>query len=275
MNLLNRFTIIVLAFLSVSCSSSWVKVNSLTNDSKEGVAIGKIKILLNGTNVTTNSILSFNGNAWSTDMLQIENEDYFLIKLPHGENHLEAVFSKLSEKHRGIRYFFPEEQYTFHIDRAKINYIGDITLTWTGPDEGPAMGFAGPLSAYIVTTTSTGKADISTENNINNVVNFLNDKFPSDTYEINISLLGGEIGQVVQEDEIHNVEQIEQIEQEGPVEQIDRVGNIEKKEQIKTQQNNTENNIEKRLLYLKKLFEKKIITKKEYEEKRKEIIDEI
>lgn len=254
MNLLNKFTLIVLALLVVSCSSSGIKVNNLTHDSKEGVVIGKIKILLNGTNVTTNSILSFNGNAWDTNKLQIENEDYFLIKLPQGENKLEAVISKLSETHREVRYFFPKGKSTFHIDSSKINYIGDITLTWTGPDEGPSVGFAGPFSAYSVTTTSTGNADISTVNNIKNVVNFLDDKFPSDTYEINISLLGGKTGQV---------------------EQVEKKGKIEKKEQIETQQNDTENNIEKRLIYLKQLFEKKIITKEEYEEKRKKIIDDI
>lgn len=254
MNLLHRFAITLLALLVVSCSSSGIKVNSLTHDSKEGVVIGKIKILLNGTNVTTNSILSFNGKAWGTDMLQIENEDYFLIKLPQGENNLEAVISKLSERHRGIRYFFPKGKSTFHIDSSKINYIGDITITWTGPDEGPSVGFGGPFSAYSVTTTSTGNAAISTANNIKNVVNFLDDKFPSDTYEINISLLGGGTGQV---------------------EQVEKKGTIEKKEQVETQQNDTEKNIEKRLIYLKQLFEEKIITQKEYEEKRKEIIDEI
>lgn len=123
--------LICILIITGSCGSN--KMISTQTKSDEAIIFGKITFTGKDSFDSSKILLHFNERLWGKYAVWVDENNYFYIKLPLGENHLALLeYTKGSGFYKNI----PNGYLSFNLsDPNKIYYIGDIIINWTLSDK--------------------------------------------------------------------------------------------------------------------------------------------
>ena len=179
----SRLVGLILLLLVSGCATS--KLTRLEDLSpREAVAIAKIRVMLNGKDVTKDAAVLF--NAPSTGIpkydYKVDENGYVFAKLPVGENSINYIL----HPDRITQHHFRSGELNFQLSEGRaLYYVGDITFDWQGMGSSANWAIAiavggllpGPLAGG---AASQGRIVVAVESNPARAQEEFRRKFPND-----------------------------------------------------------------------------------------------
>lgn len=180
MKKLSSFGLVLLILIAISCASTG-HLTSTEVKPDEAIVAGKVRVLYNGKDVTSESGILFNTLMIAKYPYKFDESGFFVTKLPIGKNSIRRL------SYRNLHQNFNDGYAFFEITSiGKIHYIGDITFKWSGPKNKFSPG--GLLFALGNELDSDGKLEVTVDSLPVPTVKYFVSKF-NERKKFTISLL--------------------------------------------------------------------------------------
>lgn len=124
--------LLTLMLLASGCATTSKSIDVANTSVDEGVVLGKIKIVYNGSDLTDACAISFNERE--SNLFALETDGLIIQKLPKGRSTIREIFC-VKFGYREARYIFSNPPTFENLGNGKITYIGDMRIDWKTADE--------------------------------------------------------------------------------------------------------------------------------------------
>lgn len=166
--------IIVVLILTTACTVN-KQLTTLVLEENESLVGGRINILYNGYNITSDATIFFNEISLGTFNYKPDSLGYIVTKLPIGDSSLRRI------AYENFFYNFSSKQseLSFKNEKDQINYIGDLTVNWVGA-ESKISGMFGLVGAIIDELNNDGEIEVYAEDNEEQFMDYFRNKYNSE-----------------------------------------------------------------------------------------------
>lgn len=174
----------LLTIFIAGCGSGRITTTTGTKPT-ETIVFGKLNIESDNQLENKKILLHFNERLWGKFAVWPDEEGYFYMKLPLGNNHI-----ALLEYRDGIGFYknIPENYVSIDLTESNsVYYIGDISFDWT-PKEEDRRRQNGATGAVIEASQEGNKVPVVVSNN-QKTINYFVQKFPENKKEILTELI--------------------------------------------------------------------------------------